>query len=125
MKMNKLKKLAAAVAVLVALAVPMSVHASTASAWVWSGHVNLQGSSICGSNATTWVWVSAPNGESGWATNGRAHYLKVFNRVPANGMWVRINYGNATFKCHDSVFVRRAKVGSTNTVNLFKLIPNG
>ncbi len=100
--------------------------AAPAHAWLWSGSAQLQGTSWCGvGNPTTWVWVSAPNGESGWATSGTGRYYKSFSRVPSGGMTVTINYGNSTFKCHDSVYVRRPLTGTGLTVNLSKIIPNG
>lgn len=121
-----IKRAIAAGAVAVAsVAGTAALAAPPAQAWPWSGNVVLQGGSSCASSPTTWVWVSAPNGESGWATNGRGRYSKTFQRVPAGGMRVRINYGNATFRCHDDVFVRRANVGNSLTVNLVKIIPNG
>jgi hypothetical protein len=93
--------------------------------WLWSGSVTLQGTSHCGLPPTTWVWVQAPNGESGWATNGAGRYLKNFRSVPSGGMTVVIRYGESSFSCHDSVFVRRPLDGTGLTVNLVKVVPNG
>ena len=116
------------VALVVAVAVVLAVAAavvSPAKAWLWSGDVVLQGTSHCGVPAATWVWVQSPNGESGWATNGAGRYYFHFHRVPGGGMTVRINYGEAGFTCHDSVYVRRPVAGSSLTVNLVHVIPNG
>jgi hypothetical protein len=99
--------------------------AAPAHAWLWSGSVQLQGTSHCGVPATTWVWMQAPNGESGWATSGAGRYYKTFSKVPAGGMTVRISYGESGFSCHDNVFVRRPLAGTGLTVNLVKIVPNG
>ena len=102
-----------------------AASAPSAHAWLWSGSAQLSGTSVCAGRGTTWVWVQAPNGESGWATSGTGRYYKNFNSVPAGGMNVTINYGNSTFRCTDTVFVRRPLTGTGLTVNLYKLVPNG
>lgn len=103
----------------------LGLGASRADAWVWSSTVTLQGSSSCGLASSTWVWVEAPNGERGWATRGVGGYRFTFNRVPAGGMNVRVAYGSRLGNCTDYVYLRRPTVGSSNTVNVYKIIPNG
>jgi hypothetical protein len=121
------KALAAAVA-LIAVVALASVEVGGASAsrtWLWSGSATLQGVSHCGVPATTWVWIRSPNGESGWATNGAGRYSFNFHNVPSGGMTVLITYGEPGASCHDYVFVRRPLAGTSLTVNLVQIIPNG
>jgi hypothetical protein len=124
MSTTNLLRRALATAAFVGVAIP-GVLATSASASAWEPHVRLQGTSICASSATTWVWVEASNGERGWATNGRGRYSFDFWNVPrGKSISVKVNYGNGTFACTDTVGVSRPTFGATATRDLFKLTFN-
>ncbi len=96
-----------------------------ANATAWNPRVTLQGTSSCSIRGTSWVWVEASNGERGWATNGTGRYRFTFTRVPTSGMTVTIKYGNSIASCHDRIGLNRPTVGTSATVNVYKVIPNG
>lgn len=120
--MRRTRRILVVAAMLCGLSVLVPAQAD---AWLTSSTVTLQGVSNCGNNKTSWVWVEGSNGERGWATNGKGNYKFTFKKVPAsNTMKVRVNYGNGTFRCTDYFGLNRPKVGSTQTRNVIRLLPN-
>jgi len=101
------------------------VSPAPAEAWLTSSTVTLQGRAICASSKATWVWVEGSNGERGWATKSGGNYSFTFRKVPvSNTLKVRVNYGG-THKCTELIGLNRPKVGSTQTRDLIRVLPNG
>ena len=110
---------------LLVLVASLVVGVATAGAWAWDSNVTLQGTAHCGVPAATWVYVSASNGERGWATNGSGRYSFKFHNVGSGGISVHVTYGEPGWSCHDDFGVKRPMVGTSATVNVVKIIPNG